>query len=478
MAHLAVTVHASEPGACPDRDQEPTAADVAVTTVPIAVSSTSDDYFVLYVRSDPGIDSASDIPVLVARGEDGTTTLAENITALPADHYRVEKYQIDDPADVDGDCVDDITELDSTTVSMNPVNPASVDSTAGAVMVPDREALNTLGFLDYGVAYLKFIMTGLNDDRPGVYFMNSTAHPHHQTFLDSLGLRRTQSIIGLLVLDPAFVASGGRTGVYYYRYERPTSYSFAVASRIHTVLAANMPVIDSDVVVHLQNSDLRYVQSELSLFKASRLSPVFDEDILTQTFYRALNPGEAYGRLRRLQPDDRPHPRDIVIYGTLPNELPRVSGILSTVPQTPLSHVNLRAVQNGIPNAFVGNSLLGREVSDLLGGFVRYTVSANGWDLESATKAEVDAAYAASRPPAPQLLERDLSVTEIAPLSDVGFDDWTAFGVKAANVAVLGKLGFPAGTVPDGFAVPFYFCLTICAMRSRTRSPRTGSLMR
>ena len=31
------------------------------------------------------------------------------------------------------------------------------------------------------------------------------------------------------------------------------------------------------------------------------------------------------------------------------------------------------------------------------------------------------------------------------------------FGVKAANVAVLRTLGFPGGTVPDGFAVPFYF---------------------
>ena len=24
-------------------------------------------------------------------------------------------------------------------------------------------------------------------------------------------------------------------------------------------------------------------------------------------------------------------------------------------------------------------------------------------------------------------------------------------------MAVLGTLGFPAGTVPDGFAIPFYF---------------------
>ena len=48
-------------------------------------------------------------------------------------------------------------------------------------------------------------------------------------------------------------------------------------------------------------------------------------------------------------------------------------------------------------------------------------------------------------------------MTSIKPLGEVGFDDWTAFGVKAANVAVLGSLGLPEGTVPDGFAIPFYF---------------------
>ena len=42
-------------------------------------------------------------------------------------------------------------------------------------------------------------------------------------------------------------------------------------------------------------------------------------------------------------------------------------------------------------------------------------------------------------------------------LSEVGFEDWTAFGVKAANLAVLGTMEFPEGTVRDGFAVPFHF---------------------
>ena len=67
------------------------------------------------------------LPVLVKLGQAGTTTLAENVAALPAERYRVEKYLIADPADVDGDCIDDITEL-ADPVGMNPVNPATVPS--------------------------------------------------------------------------------------------------------------------------------------------------------------------------------------------------------------------------------------------------------------------------------------------------------------------------------------------------------------
>ena len=84
-------------------------------------------------------------------------------------------------------------------------------------------------------------------------------------------------------------------------------------------------------------------------------------------------------------------------------------------------------------------------------------MSETGYTIRAATKAKVDAHYASSRPTQPQTPERDLSFTAITPLSQIDFDDWDAFGVKAANVAVLGTLDFPEGTVPDGFAIPFYF---------------------
>ena len=88
---------------CSGNSYNTTPTAVQVNAVPIVVNSTTADYFVLYVSHDVDADTTVDIPVLVKKGEAGTTTLAENVEALPEERYRVEKYLIADPADVDGD---------------------------------------------------------------------------------------------------------------------------------------------------------------------------------------------------------------------------------------------------------------------------------------------------------------------------------------------------------------------------------------
>ena len=460
---------------CPGADSAPTPVEVAVTAVPIVVASTTADYFVLYVRHEQDADTTVEIPVLVARGEAGTTTLSENVKALPPERYKVEKYLVADPADVDGDCIDDLTEL-ADLGTMNPVNSApALDISDGAVAIPGHDIFETLS-RDYGdKSRVKFVLLGMDTDRPGIYFMNTEKYSAHQFFLDAFELELGQDrvIPGEIVYDPELVASDGSLGAYYYSLthywllQRPSSNRHSVVARSYTLLAASMPVLEDNLAYYMPGSMLFYLQSALPLLRASRIPLVFDADLYGDTTFLALNPGVGYGRLQVLEPDERPHPRDIALYEALPNELPRVAGIISTVPQTPLSHVNLRAVQDGIPNAFIRD--VPPDIAPLIGDYVRYEVTDSGWGLRTATPAEVEAHYEASRPAQTQTPERDLSVEEITPLSEIGFEDWDAFGVKAANVAVLGTLGFPAGTVPeggtvpiggtvpDGFAIPFYF---------------------
>ena len=235
-------------------------------------------------------------------------------------------------------------------------------------------------------------------------------------------------------------------------------YSFEAVAYAYEVLAASMPLLEGNFAYYpMPARALPLYHEQRALYDESRIRVLFEEDIFPDVDYIALNRAEGYGFLRVMSLEERPNPRDVVIYETLPNELSRVAGIITTVPQTPLSHVNLRAVQDGVPNAFIRDALDDDDIDDLIDSYVHYTVAEDGWTLRAATPAEVEAHYAASRPAQTQTPQRNLAVTQITALSDIGFGDWTAFGVKAANVAVLGTLGFPAGTVPVGFAVPFYF---------------------
>ena len=456
------------PGTCPISGGSP--VEVPISDVPIVVTSTTADYFVLYVLRDVQGNTV-ELPVLVKLGEAGTTTLTDSLIPLPAEKYRVKKHQVTNPADVDGDCIDDLTELrDLGTKS--PVNRAkAVDITDGAVAIPDRETFETLSYqgdwatIDRhlsGLEIIKFYIFRTNNDRPAVYFMNTGTHRLHPGFVNAaLGTHAYRGIPrmrGEIVYHPNVVAPDGSLGVYRYQFQPSNCFSFEKVAYAHEVLAASMPFLENNLAYYpMPDCAMPRYYREKALYDTSRVNVLLEEDILPDVDFISLNPGEGYGYLRIMRAEERPNPRDVVIYETLPNDLPRVAGIITAVPQTPLSHVNLRAVQDNIPNAFIRDALDDSNIDDLLGTHVHYQVTRSGYSLRAATKAEVDAHYESSRPAKAQTPERDLSVTGITALGSVRFGDWDAFGVKAANLAVLGTLNFPEGTVPDGFAVPFHF---------------------
>ena len=446
---------------CPD----PTPTAVTVSAVPIVVASTTDDYFVLYASFD--VDGTEvELPVAVVRGEAGTTTIEENVEALPADRYRVEKYAVSDPADVDGDCIDDITELDDLG-SMNPLNPAmTIEIEHGALAIPDLETFETLSIESPNSEtqeYLKFVIFDFGTAQQRVYFMNTNRYQHHGSFEEYLVEEysvegRQPELNGTLAYEPKLAERDHAEGVnFFYRVRCCAPNHFVNGARIHALIAASMPMLELPLGLQLQSFLLPDLQQELPLYWESRIPLVFDEELFPEAASVSLNAAVGYGLLRVLEPDERPHPRDVVVYEALPNTLPRVAGIITTAVQTPLSHVNLRAIQDGIPNAYIRDGIEDRRISNLLNRYVRYEVTETSWRIRPATRDEVEAHYESSRPAEAQTPERDLSVTEITPLSDIGFDDWDAFGVKAANVAELAKLGFPDGTVPEGFAIPFHF---------------------
>ena len=229
---------APEP-ACPGGSDPPTPTEVAVTAVPIVVASTTADYFVLYASHD--VDGTTvEHPVQVILGADGTTTLAENVAALPMERYRVERYLIADPADVDGDCTDDITELGDP-VGMNPVNPAvTVDLSRGAVSISNRQTFERLSYKGRTVLtdthlrnleYVKFTIALMDTDRPVVYFQNTNTYRQHGPFVWSSGIfdhpqfNTLHMMLGEIVYHPNVIAPDGSLGVYRFQYQTNESAS-------------------------------------------------------------------------------------------------------------------------------------------------------------------------------------------------------------------------------------------------------------
>jgi len=440
--------------------------------IQIQVASSSAYYYVLYLS--PDLESDAERAVSMTLGQDGTTTLTEQLAAYPEEHYRVVQFRRDDPADTDGDGIDDVEEL-LNPYSHSPLNPAEeIDFRDGAVSIPDRATFEAFSYQGLDVKidkhlenleYVKFYILEADTANPQVLFMNTETHRAHMRFARAIGFpsgRRGERIPGQMrgeiVYHPQVIAPSGRPGVYRFEFEPNDSYSFEDVQMAYELLAANMQVLQNNLVYYpMPNAALPRYYREKERYDASRVAILLEEDIYTNVSYIPLNVAEGYGLLRQMPLNGRPNWRDIVIYEALPNELSRVGGILTTVPQTPLSHVNLRAVQDNVPNAYVYRALENEAIAGLIGKYVYYRVDAGEYVIREVTLAEVETHYAEMRPAEPQVPVRDLSVTSITPLDEIGFEQWSSFGVKTANLATLHTLGFPEGTVPDGFGVPFYF---------------------
>ncbi len=351
------------------------------------------------------------------------------------------------------------------------VAPEKLNFEDGVATIPDHATYQKLSYkgeevmIDtflVGLEFVKFTLDRANSDEQQLYFINTNTHRAHMMFGRVAGLPRgrgDEQMKGVLVYRPMLTSPSGKPGLFTFEFEPFDAYTFKMVKICRDALVAKMPILDGRVGYYPRGTGaLAQCEADQDLYANSEIPIYRDADLTAaDVAYLPLNPGSTYGRLRLMELDQRPAPRDVVLYRSLPNEMPRVAGIITAVRQTPLSHVNLRAVQDKVPNAFVAGAVEDESIAPLIGKYVAYRVTLDGFSIREATADEVDAHFAKQRPAEPQAPVRDLSVTQIRRLDKITFDDSASVGVKAANLAALRGFGFPDGTAPDGFAVPFYF---------------------
>jgi len=319
---------------------------------------------------------------------------------------------------------------------------------------------------------VKFTIVGVDTATPQVYFMNTRNYPYHYDFVvECLGRqisletfnRETyfsdyrKYLAGSLIAHDHYEPNDAIQGIYTLEFWPTDPVTFAFVRLAYELILEHMPFVRGRFYYHAPGETQRALyEAEKDLYDASEVAVIRTENLFAQISYTPLTTGQAYGRLRIVQGPETVSARDIVIYRTLPNTLSHVAGIITEIPQTPLSHINLKAKQNHTPNAYIRDAATRPEVLALAGRYVRFTAQPQGYVLEEASVEDVNAFFDSIRPKEPQTPVRNLGVTAIVPLTSIGFADANSVGVKAANMAELVKL-FYRTKGPFGFAVPFYY---------------------
>ena len=431
--------------------------------VQLSIQAESGKYYILEAQHSPTFEW----PTSMTMGVDGTMVISEPGAAYPEDQYTVWEYDVSDPGDMDGDLVDDITEYQNmpTDAPLNYAPP--VDFLDGTTSIPDAETfmdlatVNNVGwapFLDDQL-YVKFGIMDRDTPEPKVYFINSNTHTVHYGFWGAIGADVVgDDSSGEIVFYPTQINPNGTIGGYSFNFSFGDADSFEDTQRTYHLLLANMPFLQNNMTHFIsEGSENNYLNNYADDYEGSGIEVVLESEVFADVDYIPLHLAEGYGFFRHMELGETPGSRDIVLYDALPNSLPRVGGIMTSVIQTPLSHVNLRAIQDNVPNAYIADPLSIDSISSLLGSYIYYKVEQASFQIREATLDEVNDWYEALRPTEPQIPVRDLSITEIMPLDDIGFEMSTAFGAKCSNVATMRSFGFPEGTIPDGFGIPFYY---------------------
>lgn len=407
-----------------------------------------------------------------------TAAFRLDVPTAPTGFYQIRRVPREQPLDTDEDGADDVFELQRPRY-FDPLDPADVPPfQVGTLAVPDRATFDRLAKRSNlpgaaGVRELKFLVAGVDTAYPVLYFMNTVEFEFHDAFaIAGLGWnisladynaqtyfteQNRRNLAGSFVAHDQYANPDGSLGLYTIEFWPADPVKCEWVELTGRLAAHGMPFAADRLAYHPtgETQEALYAQEKAS-YVAAQVRVITTEQLLGNLSYSPLNLGEAFGRLRLARATDTVSTRDIVILKDLPNDLSHVAAILTETPQTPLSHVNLKARQNQTPNAYVRNATAHPALLPLLDRYVHLTVGPDDFAVEPATLVEVEAFLESLRPPEPQIPVRDLSAVAIRPLSELGAGDATAYGAKAANVAELAKI-LPGGMAPRGYAAPFFF---------------------
>lgn len=192
------------------------------------------------------------------------------------------------------------------------------------------------------------------------------------------------------------------------------------------------------------------------------LLPVVEsQELFGHITYQPLELGESYGYLRVVRAGEafdptKLRPFDIVVLGSLPEDIPVVSGVITDEIQAPLGHINVLCHNRKTPNMALRGASGLAEIKALEGKLVRLKVDAGGYTLAAASQADAERSWEQRRPKVAQQPRRDDANVGLPSLDGLGLDHIPQVGAKAAQLGLVTRVAQGKFRVPRGFALPMY----------------------
>ncbi len=333
-----------------------------------------------------------------------------------------------------------------------PASPALPTSLPALKSRADFDRMARVTLTPYRLPHLLFVID--RQDRSRVYYVNSKRFQFHREFVNatylSLDTGKTFFENNYLKADRRFLMGT----VAYQTPVKQWTFEFWEGDPIDgTQIADTAKLLQATFFAPLKFKPNSLRQEELS----ATLPRLLPRDISISPDYLPLSLARAVGRLHLLphvSDDAVLNPEDILVCDGAPVTLPPLSGLITTRPATPLSHINLRARSLGLPDAFIRDAA-GR-FAKLNGQWVVFETQADKYTLTAATPAQIRAkkAQAAARQ-IRRTPRADLSHTALASLSEQRAADVSAYGAKSANLGEVAHAALPGLSVPPGFTLPF-----------------------
>jgi len=328
--------------------------------------------------------------------------------------------------------------------------------------VTSREQFDTIAVTydqntPYALPHALFVID--RKDKNRVYYVNTNKYAFHQHFVNGmyLSLERGQDFFEHNYLKPnrRFILGN----VAYQTPVKRWTFEFWEGDLITPELIQ----LTSDLLNQTFFEPLAYkpnsIRQEEVSASISGLNRILQSEISKEQEYQALNLAKGIGRIHiipKLDEHVEIGSNEIIVLNEVPIQLPPVAGLITTMPSTALSHINLLARGRGIPNAYIKNA---QEL------FKQY----DGWWVNFETKRE---SYSIKRADIDELRTYQKRMSErhdiMKPRYDLsekrllGLDQQRktmslAYGGKSANLGEVLNARLPGIDVPGGFTIPFFY---------------------